>query len=447
MQSSRSRFFQQANEPPALVNPAQRPAYLTEAIQNDFDKVIESSGMGYLFVGELISGYHFPVSGYLRIDSDEVIAHAIQAHSSIVVCDIGAGAFGFEKNNKLLFGDNVKNYGITATNFGSLQANNRVVGKNAEYLSQVFGVNRFDFCFSRLTFVHLVDSVGSLIEAYKTLKTGGMLIVDYFYLSGCNKYIPHLIPYLTSQGYLVSGHAHIGYTDQLQSFIIKKTANKPELTMPFLYGELNDIKSRVSYSPTPEFKLYCLRNKKSLLREYQAGCQLLTDSLRDNERLRVVIEDCVDIVDLFSHPHYALLEKRERYQAILTVVAKSVESVNAICALSAERAEVCVPYHTFYRKLHDSINSTEFYSGLCVLSRDGAFRQLSIEDQKLLIEHHAAMDVIKLYQAKKIENALRKMGIPFKRTDIDSTYKDPNELSYSSLNRRGVSGQKITFAV
>lgn len=434
MQSSRHTFFDERIQPPPLVNPAARPEFLVAAMNRDFEETRKSGGAAYLFIGDTVTGYSLTVNGHLYVDTSAIINQSLAYEETVAVCDIGAGAFGFEKNNKRLFGDRVINYGITATSFGAEPAENRYVGYNAECLSRVFGKNRFDLCFSRLTFVHFVDQIGSIIEAYKTLKVNGILFIDYFYITGCKDYIPHLISYLSSQGYLVTGSAYLGSSNKLQSFIIKKTIDKPILEMPFHYNSFDEKSQRVSYLPSAQFKAYCIQRNSHMFHSYRDGAALLS-ALEMNDAFKSMITDSDNLTDLFNHPHYQLADKEGRYVAILQIVSKTVHSVAELILKVNNRVKENDNFKSMYNRLFDLVNTTEFYSGLCCLARDESFTRLSIEDQQLIIEYLVVFDIVEYQQASLIKRTCVQMGISLGEVRGDRSYNGPDELLFPAFYR------------
>lgn len=438
MQASREAFFNKSKIILPLVNPSKRPATLSAAMTEDFKRTCDIDGASYLFVGELMAGYSIPVNGYLCINSSEIIGQLIAKNAPLTVCDIGAGAFGFEKNNAREFGDKVINYGISATSFGASLTENRCIGQNAEYLSEVFGENRFDLCFSRLTFVHFVDPIGSIIEAYKTLKPNGILFIDYFYVTGCEAYLPHLIPYLTELGYHVSGSAFLGKDNKLQSFIIQKTIDKPELQMPFHYYGYDEKLQRERYLPSKEFNTYCVQHNSHMFHHYRDGVNLLK-TLNTDADFKAMIEDCCDLPGLFNHSNYELLNKEGRYFAILQVVGKSINSVADLIIRYELRVKQNKIFASIDKRLPNLVNTTEFYSGLCYLATDDSFLSLSVEDQQLIVEYHAVFDIVELQQAALIRAACERMGITLHEVEGSRSYNGHKELLFSSFNTQRLS--------
>lgn len=434
MQSSRFTLFTGTQNTAELVEPLRRSEALVSAMNENFKQVCEIAGSNYLFVGEINASYHFTVNGFLYFDTNAIIRQLITTQAPMTVCDIGAGAFGFERNNVALFGDDVINVGISATSFGATESPNRLIGYNAEFLSRVVGKNRFDLIFSRLTFVHFVDAIGSIVEAYKTLKPGGILFIDKFYIPGCNNYIPHLIPYLASQGYLVTGSAYMGISNKLQCIIIKKTLDKPELIMPFHYGEFDERSQRVSYLPSAQFKAYCISHNGRIFHDYQQGVELIK-SLYMQGDLANTVDECSDINDLFNHPHYALLGKHHRFFAILLVVGKSGGSIPEMMKHIEQRAKASPHFGYIHGQLFESINPMEYYTGLCLLARDDSFTRLSLQDQQLIIELQAMFTIIQFQHANVINAACERMGITLQQVKSETSYNSEDELIFSSFDR------------
>lgn len=434
MQSSRVTLFTGTQNSVQLVDPLRRPESLVRAMNENFEHVCEIAGGNYLFVGEINSSYHLTINGFLFLDTNTIIRQFITTESPITVCDIGAGAFGFERNNVAMFGDEVRNVGISATSFGAVESPNRLIGYNAEFLSRIVGKNRFDLIFSRLTFVHFVDAIGSIIEAYKTLKPGGILIIDKFYIPGCNNCIPHLIPYLASQGYLVTGSAYMGVSNKLQCLIIKKTSDKPELLMPFHYGEFDEKSQRVSYLPSAQFKAYCISHNSRIYHDYHQGIELIK-SLYMQGDIANIVNECRDINDLFNHPHYALLGKNDKFFTILLVVGKSSNSISSMMMHINQRAKESPHFEYIHGQLFESINPMEYYTGLCLLARDSSFSQLPLQDQQLIIEIQAMFNIIQFQHAHVIDAACERIGITLQKVKSETSYNGKDELMFSSFHR------------
>jgi ubiquinone/menaquinone biosynthesis C-methylase UbiE len=149
--------------------------------------------------------YRFSL-GNLALDSTQILQHRVSNPNQtepVLVCDIGAGDFSFGKVNDEKYQGKVVTYGISATDLReskeSKSPSSHYIKGNAEYLTSLVGENKFDFIFSGVTFVHFVDPLGSLIEAYKALKPGGTLFIDELPTQGCGDQTNRLLNYLEKQ--------------------------------------------------------------------------------------------------------------------------------------------------------------------------------------------------------------------------------------------------------
>ncbi len=105
---------------------------------------------------------------------------------------------------------------------------------NAENLMKVSFINikKFACIVSFNTFLHFLDPLGAIIEAYETLEDGGILMIDNFSLPGLKDLGERLFSYLRSQGYQVDSSGAYDY--DIGCIFIRKTI--PHLIFPVSYA-------------------------------------------------------------------------------------------------------------------------------------------------------------------------------------------------------------------
>ncbi|MBX7067506.1 MAG: class I SAM-dependent methyltransferase [Parachlamydiales bacterium] len=190
---------------------------------------------GYVFKGH--QDYVFP----LGISAKEVI-HTLskQVFSKSWCCslfkkykvlDIGTGDGRFIENMPF----RIKAYGITATPMRHAAPDDRYRICNAERLSREFPSNHFDFIVSHLAFMHMVDPLTALKEAYKVLKPGGFLLIDRFQLKGVN--VDEWIKQMRENGYEIAAIPGFERDNERSSFrflMMRKTKDRLETAIDYL---------------------------------------------------------------------------------------------------------------------------------------------------------------------------------------------------------------------
>lgn len=126
--------------------------------------------------------------------------------------------------------------------------------------------NKIDFAVSRLTFIHLADPLGTLIQIYDNLRPGrGMMFFDFFMVNlkiseekGFKKTIINNILPLTNAEFISSSAAPAAI--ESSDFLIRR--NKDELILPLHYGPIQDFANynsgewpRASYGLEPGVNL------------------------------------------------------------------------------------------------------------------------------------------------------------------------------------------------
>ena len=400
--------------------PFTRPRELIKAIDESYQKA-KSSKHGYICTGS--SHYGVQLHG-INVDSNTILQAFSQEDKAGEICDVGAGNFAFNKSMGKF--KKVKCYGITAANFSDYKPDETHVFANAEYLSTVFGLNKFNFIFSHATYMHFVDPVGSVIEAYKTLKPGGVLIIDKFSIPGCEEYPNKIIDYLQSQGYLVLGSDDKGW---LGSFIIQKTLDKPELYFPVSYTSLKEHKAFY----TPQTKLLnSVKAQKEDKQLYKEGSEQLQDILRRECKNSELLEKCENLPALFSHSQYNKLNKIEKYYLILGMVNKQNPDHGSILS----KCESMCSNELFKYAFEDLLirNNPAEWTSLFYLPHDSRyFNNLPTDQQLLLIEAIAAHNIINLAHSVHTMGMLKKMGLPFTKQKIGDSYSDDNVLEFPKI--------------
>lgn len=189
-----------------FLDPANRPDALKNAINASYDQQTRNkqASDAYLYHGST----HYPAVG--GIDSVDELLHMMATthdQKDFHVMDIGAGDFSWGRTTaqtlqgKLLPHQSVHIYSLTGENYmredrqeGQVHIHNR--GQSyIECLSQGFMQKfifqsdespKLDLIVSYMTFLHLNDPMGSFVQAYNSLKVGGMIMFDLFpvFMSG-----------------------------------------------------------------------------------------------------------------------------------------------------------------------------------------------------------------------------------------------------------------------
>lgn len=105
---------------------------------------------------------------------------------------------------------------------------------NAEQLMKIPLINnkKFACIVSSNTFLHLLDPLGAIIEAYEALEDDGILMIDNFSLPGLKNLGEKLFSYLRSQGYHVDSSGAFDF--DIGCIFIRKTI--PHLIFPVSYA-------------------------------------------------------------------------------------------------------------------------------------------------------------------------------------------------------------------
>ncbi|CAM2918597.1 Uncharacterised protein [Legionella steigerwaltii] len=301
----------------------ERPKHFVERIKYAYDR-IKDMKHGYVWVGS--SDYNFEYAEGVKLNTKNLIEEA--AHErDITVLDIGTSNGTFvaandtDLNKMLKHKHKVRVFGISATDerppSGTIIPNEKYLTGNAEYLGtpgyeefQTIASQQFDYIFSSKTFMHLVDPVGAIIQAYDKLKPGGILVIDEFTLKGCEGRLQDIVTYLRKQGHCIA----VSLNDQkgtIEQFCIKKTSKSLEFPLEYNGQEL-------SYVPSPMLA----KDNRSTLEKIVAARTLL-DGILEQSGLSLYKEFNSLEALLKSKGYQSLTHKQQEY-CILYVVAKEL---------------------------------------------------------------------------------------------------------------------------
>lgn len=460
-------LFNDQKQPESYVRPLQAKS----AINQNFSDVERRTGKvtpSYIFTGA--HTYAFSINE-LVISSDLILDTMTQQKAEtevlknpLQVLDEGAGDFSFVKYNQEKYNGKVEVFGIAA-NDNYREESERSVDKyhvlgNAEYLSDIFGKNKFDYIFSSMMYRHLFDPVGSIIEAYKTLKPGGVLMIDQFYIRGCEPFIKNIIYYLKKSGYAVI--AGLG-RNTVETFVIKKPSDgtKPELKFPVLFHAIEG--GKVIYKPTVvllRFDMHaCLEEERKW---YTDGAKVMIENAAklNND----LLNRCNSLPELFSDSEYDLLEAQQKHLFILAVTAKSLtfdDRDRLVREWKQENSKTPeVPFGTIYNLIekYDGLSlymlSGSTYFNLYQIRADvGKYDRILACQQQLRIISFAAMDgIIGSQKMLDLGRSLQSMGLP--SVDERKSYEEAcrncsEELTFPKLKNVPIeptnTGQQLNY--
>ena len=248
------------------LNIGDRSAELTHEIDSAFDKAKAAS---YNWYGETETDY-----GSDLLMSYELVKTIIKASEGkqkyFNIVDVGAGKGGFSDGlakyiakqiaeQKLPEDILVRIIGVTAQNnvpyekieidknctkylFGNFNAEH--FDANLEKLTQydLDIKNKIDLATSHLMFLHLIDSVGTLVQVHDNLRPNtGMLYFDYFGVNFArgddqefeNPWINEILP-LTNAQFLIRNHPG----EMSQGYFLLRRVEQSKLQFPLRYGPL-----------------------------------------------------------------------------------------------------------------------------------------------------------------------------------------------------------------
>lgn len=282
-----------------------RTENINRIINKHYDKVSSAGHCEYSEMGK--ENYYFPFWPLYTWLPDSK-AYAIDAmkllnlnSGEINVLDIGCGGGQFisahDGENKHVYGISIDDKCVRKTSVSLV--NNEIVTKkipkhekhffgNAEQIYSITSISSrsYHFIFSRFTFMHLTDPLGTLQKAYALLADNGLLMVDMIILKGLSDPMP-LLYFLHEQGYefiaspqeksCLETFQQTEISSVLSCFFIRKT--KPSLELPLSYQECSLSKFRQSEHQTISYAYTGLVTQQSI--DYKDPDFLL--KIADNE--------------------------------------------------------------------------------------------------------------------------------------------------------------------
>ena len=303
----------------------ERPQHFIEQIDQAYNSV-KNIKKGYVWEGS--SDYSFEYAEGVQLDTEQLIKEAALKRD-ITVLDIGTsnGAFitahDTAINKGLKYKHQVVVYGISATDERSpvdnLIPNEKYLTGNAEYLEapgygafEPIVTHQFDYIFSSKTFMHLVDPVAAIVQAYNKLKADGVLVIDAFTLKGCAGRLQDIVTHLRKEGHCIA----VSLNDQsgaIEQFCIKKT-NKT-LEFPLEYDE-----KELRYLPSPKLAKDTRSNLEKIV-----TARTLLDNLLEYSGL-ALYKGFNSLETLLKSPNYLKLTHEQQEYCILYVVAKELST-------------------------------------------------------------------------------------------------------------------------
>ncbi|MCE0722624.1 class I SAM-dependent methyltransferase [Legionella resiliens] len=302
-----------------------RPKHFVEKINRAYE-LVTSMKEGYVWRGS--SDYSFSYPDGVQLNTKKIIEKA-SLEGDITILDIGTSNGVFisandtEINKGLKHKHRVTVYGISATDERTPVDNNipneKYFTGNAEHLGdpnykEFRGIasQQFDYIFSSKTFMHLVDPVSAIIDAYNKLKPGGTLVIDEFTLKGCEGRLQDIITHLRQQGHCVAVSLD-NQTGVIHQFCIKKTDKS--LEFPLEYDE-----HRIGYVPSPQLE----KDNRSNLEKIAAARTLLESTLEKAELS--AFKEFASLEALLKSKQYLALPHKQQEYCILYVVAKELSA-------------------------------------------------------------------------------------------------------------------------
>jgi SAM-dependent methyltransferase len=178
-----------------------------------------------------------------------------ESEGPLRVCDIGAAGGCFLSE----LPEGVEGVGVSASDdrgdkfLDSPHAEKYIVG-DVEHLSKLVEPNSLDVCVSRVSFYHLTDPLRALSQAYETLKVGGHLLIDQFFVLGLKgRELEEMCTRLNERGYDIQADYEInkktGDIEGFKSLKIRKTLD--HLVLPIRYKD--GLAERILNRPMPSF--------------------------------------------------------------------------------------------------------------------------------------------------------------------------------------------------
>jgi len=398
----------------------QRPDEVKTVIKEEFSKLLEQEN-GYVFTGQT---EHVIRTNDVTIYDDHLIKDKIEKKEAntppVTILDIGSGDFSYLDAKEEKFHDQVEVFGIAVDQKlmplklkEKARDNPHYTFQNAEFLSSHYPHTQFDFIFSQMTFRHFIDPVGSLIEAYKILKPNGILIVDQFAIPGCENYLLEIIDDLRLRGFKIL----IAETDshpQIVNFMIQKTEQTPDLTMPvnFLWARGD----KVYYKPSERLeKIYeTARDERLILNElYNQGSTLIADELTANNLMPLVTAH-ESLASLFSDQDFGKLNADKQYFVILGLTAKLVRDYQEMPENFSPRSNAAY----LLKSLDDAIGQGAIFPLTC----HPFFSKLDTQEQHKLLLVAAMKEIVMHAKHVALAETLTAEKIVFKKVPHRNDY-------------------------
>lgn len=333
------------------------------------------------------------------------------------ICDVGAG--NFTLNNICQKFPNTTYHGITLDKPTTKVKHppHLIVGKNAEFLSEHFPQNHFDLIVSKKTYMHFSDPIGSIIEAYKTLKDGGVLIIDHFSIPGCEKHLDAILNSLRLAGYRIIGYAEEG---KIKNFIIQKT--KPELKFGLQLNKIIESvtdRPRAMYSLNPDLQKTAEFDTNAFI--YAQGREVIQTQILEskNEKMIHIFRSSTSLTELFSNPDYANLASHEKHLLIQGVVGTHNET---LARLQDKTNALLSAYPNDQRFFNEYLNKFDI-DILFYISFNEEFKRFPIFLQTNLIEWFAAKMIIADLNTNMFKKTFKEMDIHFETTKAGDNYR------------------------
>lgn len=281
-----------------------RTPEIDRAIDFAYKKLESSPKRGYLFTGS--DTYDF---GFCEISSDVLIKRLIEKKVSgslpLSILDIGSGYGNFLKYVDKTFNNNGKKVevnGLNGPDFSDTVENLKPLRcqiGNAEELLSYYPPNSLDLIVSAMTFLHLVDPLGTIAQAYETLRHGGVMFIEGpFCLTGLDD-LPSFFAQLRETGYEVfidynySLKGNDLLPNEVKSLFLRKT--HPSFKLPVIYRGVTDNENKVPravYSPVgvfPEIQDDIPKLLKDLVLRGVIGIHII-NAISPNNRLEEMME-------------------------------------------------------------------------------------------------------------------------------------------------------------
>lgn len=401
-----------------------RPQALQALVNQNYDLQNARTESGYIYIGGPDYFYHFHERIFVNVSAtiQEKLTERDDDKSPYCVLDLGAGNFTLTDTMQAKLGDKVKMYGISASDI--FRNHNKIIDEyhvinNAENLSSVFVNQEFDLIVSRATFIHLIDKVGSVIEAYKKLKPGGILMIDHLPIPGCESHIQQIYAWLQNMGYAVTCECDNG---EMKSFILEKSVDirLQELVFPVIYDSHSDERGAV-YAPHPDiFKISCHEN-----REYAHEVKLIMNAAHSVHA--ALFQKHNDLPSMFSDIQYQTLSTNKQLDLILAVNEKSINQYDDELTLKNLTEMSKIDYKFRMHVLsHLQIQGGLFLYQLKRSLAECKFIPITPELELSCIQLAAQVEICIRIKVKKTQHALNQLNIPY-----DAESQEKNLLPHS----------------